>query len=103
MTREQFIHINQWQVATFPESTALAKAYHLASEVAELTLDLQANRRQAARTEIADCFILLAGIVARHNMTFDDLILAIDEKMSVNRRRASVRLKPNANGVVNHI
>lgn len=100
MTPIMFAGIVEWQKKTFPNSTALAKAYHLKSEVEELITDLSQGTPHR-RLEYADCFLLLFGSAAADGMSFDDICLAIADKMEINYSRQWGT--PDANGVVNHI
>jgi len=100
MNSKQFIEVTDWQKETFGESTALSKIAHLKEEVEELETDVfhQAKDR---RLEFADCFLLLFGAAKADGMSYEDICDAIDEKMSINRKRKWG--KPDENGVVNHI
>ena len=99
MTKDQFISIAGWQNITFGHATALSKMAHLVEEVQELVTALQ-NNDQSKRIEFADCFILLFGAAASDGMSYDDICLAIDEKMSINYKRSWGKIEEN--GVVHH-
>ena len=100
MNKLQFFAITAWQNNTFGEATALSKISHLAEELGELVTDLQTNNI-GKKLEFADCFILLFGAAASDGMSYEDIIAAIDEKMSINYKRNWG--KPESNGVVHHI
>lgn len=100
MNKQQFLSITEWQKKTFGKATALSKIFHLAEELDELVSDLQTNSI-GKKLEFADCFILLFGAAASDGMSYEDIIAAIDEKMSINYKRNWG--KPEPNGVVHHI
>lgn len=100
MTEEQFNKITEWQRKTFGHATALSKIAHLAEELQELVSDLQTNNPDK-RIEFADCFILLFGAAASDGMTYDDIVLAIAEKMEINYQRKWGKIEKN--GVVHHV
>ena len=100
MTKEQFKTITQWQDETFPDATALSKVEHLREEVEELAVDVALDLNSKTM-EFADCFLLLYGAAAKAGMSYEDICNAIDEKMSINRKRKWG--KPDKNGVVKHI
>lgn len=54
-----------------------------------------------AKSEFADCFILLFGAADIFGMSYEDICKAIDDKMSINYKRNWG--KPDENGVVNHV
>lgn len=100
MTEEQFEQISKWQTETFGQATAMSKINHLIEEICELQEDLRENKLSKT-LEFADCFILLFGAAASDGMTYEDICNAIEEKMSINRKRKWGN--PQENGVVNHI
>lgn len=100
MTKEQFEAITAWQNETFPGATAFSKAAHLEQEVQELRDAVEIDDPNV-RLEIADCYLLLAGITHKSGMTYEDVCAAIEEKMEINRKRKWGN--PDENGVVNHV
>jgi Protein of unknown function (DUF550) len=87
--------VAKWSKATFNpnnEYRADAIAAHLSDEVAEVVAD------PTDHLEIADCYILLAGLCGQVGV---DAEAAIAEKMTINMRRRWGQ--PDARGVVNHI
>jgi NTP pyrophosphatase (non-canonical NTP hydrolase) len=100
MTRQQFESFTAWQEKTFPGSTSISKLSHLSEEIIELKDSIKI-KDGSYRHEFADCFLLLFGSASASGMTYDDILDAIDEKMSINLERKWE--KPNADGVVHHI
>ena len=100
MNKKQFKEITQWQRETFGEATPFSKIAHLREEIVELEDDLFAQAKDR-RLEFADCFLLLFGAASADGMSYEDICLAIDEKMVINRGRSWGN--PNELGVVNHI
>ncbi len=102
MNRGQFKRITHWQDKTFTEATALSKAEHLWEEVYEL---LHSVKHQQGATlvgeELADCFILLAGIANKEGFTYDTLCDAIERKFAIVQKR--IWGEPDEKGVVRHI
>jgi NTP pyrophosphatase (non-canonical NTP hydrolase) len=84
--------IGVWNRETFPTVTLKAKAEHLRREAIELAQDLNDEN------EMADIFILLAGIVDYLGV---DLAQAVEKKMAKNRKRKWG--PPDEHGVVEHI
>ena len=100
MRENIFEVIIEWQKKTFPNATALSKAHHLKIEVDELINDLSKDVPHR-RLEYADCFLLLFGSAASDGMSYEDICLAIWDKMEINlKRKWGV---PDENGVVNHV
>ncbi len=106
MTKELFEDIVNWQENTFPLSSAISKITHLAGdepqgEILELKLDILEGRPEEAKTEFADCFILLMGAANSFGLTYDDVCKAIQQKMEINKARKWGA--PDENGVCLHI
>jgi len=101
MTKEQFEDISKWQRATFGEATTMSKLAHLNEELTELNNELILGNKESAKSEFADCFILLFGAADQYGLTYEDICKCIDEKMVINKNRKWG--KPKENGVVNHI
>ncbi|MDR1762331.1 MAG: DUF550 domain-containing protein [Dysgonamonadaceae bacterium] len=94
--------INDWAENVFTKQTVLGKAAHLNEEVAELTAALKADpASDAAKEELADCFILLYNIAFRMGMSVGDVIQAINMKMDKNEKRKWAEL--NEKGYSSHI
>jgi NTP pyrophosphatase (non-canonical NTP hydrolase) len=100
MTKEQFEIITKWQDETFPDASAFSKVEHLKEEVEELSIDVAINGL-GMKMEFADCVMLLFGAAAKCGMSYEDCCNAVDEKMSINRKRKWG--KPDENGVVKHV
>ena len=100
MTKEKFESITKWQDEAFPKSTARSRLIHLQQEVKETKKTLRIKGSVMAH-EFADCFLLLYGAVHKAGMTLNEINTAIDEKMSINRKRKWG--KPSNNGVYKHI
>lgn len=100
MRPEQFEAVTAWQRETFPNATALSKVEHLKEEIEELKIDIAIDGL-GKTMEFADCFLLLYGAASASGMSYEDICRAIDEKMSINRKRTWG--KPDANGVVKHL
>jgi NTP pyrophosphatase (non-canonical NTP hydrolase) len=96
---EAFEEITQWQRKTFPNSTALSATFHLEDEVKELQVDL-INQSANAKTELADCFILLCGIADKMDMSYYELMFEVKAKMKINKARQWQA--PDENGVIRH-
>ena len=82
--------IKEWQESTFPDSTLGGRSAKLKEEVAELIdeLDRAAHivnyDKSKTALEMADVVIVLYGLA---NLLGIDLHEAINEKMSINRKR----------------
>lgn len=100
MTHAQFDEITEWQAKTFPNATPLSKISHLAKELQELVVDIQAGNPDRDM-EYADCFFLLFGAAAADGMSYHHICNAIEKKFQINRKRAWG--KPDADGVVEHV
>ena len=101
MTKHQFLTICSWQRQTFTNSSTTSKLYHLTEEIIELFEAILDKGGEDAESEFADCFILLFGAADQFGMSYEDICKAIDDKMNINYKRNWV--KPDENGVVNHI
>ena len=91
-TANLFDEIHEWQLATFPEASALSKFEHLKREIAELGEDI------TKPSEIADCMLLLIGLAKIQGI---NPIAAMREKLAVNKSRKWG--EPDALGVVEHV
>jgi NTP pyrophosphatase (non-canonical NTP hydrolase) len=98
MTRDQYREITAWQRDVFRKATPLSCVHHLEEEVSELKEKIEQGA--VDRSEIADCFLLLIGVCNMADLTYDDILYAIDEKMTVNYQR--VWGEPNEKGYVKH-
>lgn len=98
--KELFNQIIEWQNETFKKATSISKLAHLKKELKELEDDLAFVRPQR-RLEFADCFILLFGAASKDGMTYEEIVLAIEEKLKINKSRSWG--EPDENGVVEHI
>lgn len=99
MTKELFLETTQWQNYTFKKATASSKLAHLKEELQELRNDIE-NNNPEKRLEFADCFMLLYGAAASSGMDYEDIQVAIKEKMTINYNRKW--RKPNEEGYVKH-
>lgn len=82
--------IREWQAATFTKRTPNSIAKHLLREALELLND------PTDAEEMADIFLLLAGVSEHH-----DLAAAVRDKLEENKRRNWGT--PDSEGVVEHI
>lgn len=97
--KELLKEINEWQDSVFTKATPLSAVKHLEREVEELKYSIAHNPTvEEQNEELADCFILLAGVA--HLLELD-LVDAVNKKMEVNRRR--VWGEPDSEGVVEHV
>ncbi len=88
--------IASWSDATFgADRPPRIPLHHLAKEVQELI------ETPNDRMEYADCLILLLDAYRMAGGSADDLILACQEKLEINREREWGT--PDENGVVEHI
>jgi NTP pyrophosphatase (non-canonical NTP hydrolase) len=101
MTKKQFEEITQWQVETFPYSTALSKLHHLRDELRELREAINVGLKKELSLEFADCFFLLFGAAKAVGFEYEDICRFINEKLAINKARNWG--KPDENGVVGHI
>jgi NTP pyrophosphatase (non-canonical NTP hydrolase) len=90
--------ITGWQDKIFTQATSISAATHLKRELTELVVDLINHDYENARLEMADCFILIAGVA---HLSGVDLEAAVEEKMEINRKRTWG--KPDKDGVVEHM
>lgn len=95
-----FIDLKDWQFKTFPAATANSKLCHLLEEVKEVKEAIATNDKDK-RLEFADCFLLLFGAAASDGMSYEDILNAISEKLTICRGREWG--EPDANGVYKHI
>lgn len=84
--------VHEWSQATFPHQTPESKYAHLKREIAELGDNL------ADGEEMADCFLLLAGLA---HMNGVDLMAAARRKLEINKTRQWG--KPDSEGVSSHL
>ena len=96
--------IGTWGDDTFPLSTPCSVMAHLADEVRELAVEVDAfsahpdeATRAALAEEASDCFLLLSHIA--HKCGFD--LAATDAKFAQNQQRTWG--EPDARGVVRHV
>lgn len=87
--------IGIWAVDTFPYSTTRSRAEHLKKEAQEV---LDAAGTDKLGEELADCFLLLAGLAHKNRIS---LVEEVRKKFEINRRR--VWGKPDEKGVIEHI
>jgi NTP pyrophosphatase (non-canonical NTP hydrolase) len=96
----------EWREKTFHSETSLSIAMKLQEEFFEVKEEIENSRhreigaRERLRSELADCFILLFGIAYREQIPYEDMLLAIQAKHTVNTLRTWN--KPDANGIVKH-
>jgi len=103
--KELQLRIGNWQQRTFGESgRALATAKHLREEADELIQSIKSSECgrisgdfNRISNEIADVFILLAGVAHRVGVDIED---AVEAKMSENMRRTWKA--PDAEGIIRH-
>jgi len=112
--------IQAWSDETFgKERTGKPIAYHLKKEVDEViesidnfhkdrpygkdkeSLALLRKRRERVLFEIADCMMLLLDVAAHEQYTFKLIMMAVEDKLEINKRRKWG--EPDENGVVEHI
>lgn len=110
--------IQAWSDETFgKERTGLPIAYHLKKEIDEVieaidnfhkdrpytkeNIDLLRKRRERVLYEIADCMMLLLDIMAHEQYTFKLVMMAMEDKLEINKARKWG--EPDENGVVEHI
>lgn len=87
--------IRAWSLETFgAQSTSDVKLAHLRKEVEEVKDD-------PCKDEYADCFILLIDAWTQDWGHTDGLLLAIENKMKINKRR--IWGPPDADGVREHV
>lgn len=88
--------IQEWQAATFGANrTAQGPANHLVREANELA----ANPNDIV--ELADVFFLAFDIMRCNKWTFDDILVALEDKLTVNMSRDWK--KPDVDGVCEHV
>jgi hypothetical protein len=96
--------ISEWSDKTFGDGKRNpAIVYHLKKEVDELIDVFENNPRNEHRQlwfEYADCMMLLLDSAFHAGFTADDLLLAVKEKLEINKNRKWG--KPDANGVIEH-
>ena len=105
MTEKQFNDIKDWQNKTFKKATAISKLNHLTLEVKELASELIKRNHgipnnEALLFELADCQILIAGIIDKSGFDYQDICKAIEDKMEKNKKRQWE--KPNEHGIYFH-
>jgi len=97
-----FREVTAWQQATFKEATPESLTKHLRNEVDELLAETQRGTvDDATKYEIADCFFLLFGIADRLGIDYDDIRIAIIEKLQINKER--LWREPNKEGLYLHV
>src|SRR5574338_289983 len=80
-----YVDATQWQNKTFPEATPLSCVNHLQEEVEELKESIELDSFD--KKEIADCFFMLFGICNTANISYDEILGAIKEKLEINKTR----------------
>jgi len=112
--------IQVWSDETFgKERTGKPIAHHLKKEIDEVieaidnfhkdrpygkdkeSLELLRHRRKRVLFEIADCMMLLLDVAAHEQYTFKLIMMAVEDKLEINKRRKWG--EPDENGVVEHI
>lgn len=113
--------IKEWSDTTFgSDRTGKPIAYHLKKEVDEVieaidafhkdrpydrkskeSLDLLRKRRERVLFEIADCMTLLLDIAAHEQYTVKLIMMAVEDKLEINKKRKWG--EPDENGVFEHI
>lgn len=96
-------NIHRWQRETFPAATPVSKLKHLEHEIQELIEVLQTEAESHTTGELheyADCFFLLFGSALARGYTFNDIMIAMQNKFDINRKREWH--KPNGDGVYFH-
>jgi NTP pyrophosphatase (non-canonical NTP hydrolase) len=95
--------IKNWSDATVGDSQrTIPILYHLIKEVPELIESIE--KEETVRTtlfEFADCFMLLLDAASHHGYKADDILLAMSDKLEINKKRKWG--EPDENGVVEHI
>jgi Protein of unknown function (DUF550) len=84
--------LHEWQLQTFPQSTALSKLTHLKKEIIEL------EQNPADPYEMADIIMLVCGMASIQGI---DIATALETKFEVNKNRKWGI--PDKDGVVSHI
>ena len=93
--------ISDWAESQFPNQPTLSKCKHLEKEAKELSEAMSNIWRGEAKTELADCFMLLLNIASRLKLDASGVIQIIRVKLEINKSRKWG--KPDENGVVEHI
>jgi len=112
--------IKKWSDENFgSHRTGKPIAHHLKKEIDELieaidsfhkdrpygkdkkTLELLRERRKRVTFELADCMMLLLDIASHEQITFKLLMITVQEKLEINKKRKWG--EPDENGVVEHI
>lgn len=97
--------IRKWSDDAFgKENESLRIFYHLQKEVEELISAIKKSKGKTISTvlfEYADCLMLLLNAASAHGYTSNDLLLALRDKLELNKNRKWG--KPDENGVVEHI
>ena len=87
--------ITEWQDKQFPEATVESKLKHLLVEVRDELLENHTDP-----LEYADAFMLLMGAADKAGLNLETVIIAIKEKMEINKKRKWG--KPNKDGFQEH-
>ena len=87
--------IGEWSTKTFGPPRAQSKILHMQREVEELLL------KPGDIFEMADILILLLDIARTAGHSANDLVITVQEKMEINKKRNWGN--PDKNGVVEHV
>jgi NTP pyrophosphatase (non-canonical NTP hydrolase) len=95
--------IRTWSDATFGDSRrTISILYHLIKEVPELIESIEKEETVITTLfEFADCFMLLLDAASHHGYKADDILLAMSDKLEINKKRKWGN--PDENGVIEHI
>jgi len=102
MEKQLFEEIIEWQDKTSPKSLAIGKTMYLWKETQEL-LDALVHKADVKEVEdeIADCFMLLAGIAAKLGYSYEELQQIIQNKFDIVQTREWQ--EPTENGEYYHV
>lgn len=102
MEKQLFKDIIEWQDKTFPKSLVIGKTMHLWKETQEL-LDALVHKADVKdiENEIADCFMLLAGITANQGYSYEEMQRIIKNKFDIVQTREWQ--EPTENGEYYHV
>lgn len=98
MNKRLYKDVVKWQRNTFPNGTAFSILQHLKKEIEELET---AQGMGQVKEELADCFILLFGVVDRMYLNYEGMAAAIKSKLEINKKRDWGA--PDNDGVILHI
>lgn len=83
----------EWSLKTFPEATPLSSLLKAIDEISEIQIDQRVGDKQPM--EYADAIMCILDSAGRFGVTVEEVMLAFEEKLKINKGRTWVKNPDN--------